>query len=86
MTCGRLVSKYTVRAPKVLTTQMKAIEHCFPVVLFIMLYDGVPSFEDKIQKCDHFKESYTTQYIPVVLLIMLCKMILRFGSVDKILV
>ena len=37
------------------TIQMKAIELYFPVVLFIMLYKVVLSFEsvDKIPKCDH---------------------------------
>ena len=36
------------------TIQMKAIEQYFPVVLFIMLYKMVLTFEpvDKIPKCD----------------------------------
>ena len=40
--------------------QMKAIEAYFPVVLFIMPYKVVPTFEsvDKILKCDHSNESY----------------------------
>ena len=39
---------------------MKASEHYFPVVLFIMLYKVVLTFEsvDKILKCDHSNESY----------------------------
>ena len=39
---------------------MKAIEQCFPVVLFIMQYEVVLTFEsvDEIQKCDHLNESY----------------------------
>ena len=43
-----------------LTIQMKATEQYFPVVLFIMLYMVVPTFEsvDKILKCDHLNESY----------------------------
>ena len=39
---------------------MKVTEQCFPVVLFIMLYKVVLTFEsvDKILKCDHSNESY----------------------------
>ena len=39
---------------------MKAIEQYFPVVLFIMLYKVVLTFEsvDGILKCDHSNESY----------------------------
>ena len=39
---------------------MKAIERYFPVVLFIMLYKVVLTFESmgKILKCDHSNESY----------------------------
>ena len=41
------------------TIQMKAIEQFFPVVLFIMLYKVVLTFEsvDEILKCDHSNES-----------------------------
>jgi len=40
--------------------QMKATEQYFPVVLFIMLYKVVLTFEsvDKILQCDHSNESY----------------------------
>ena len=40
--------------------QMKAIEQYFPVVLFIMLYKMVLTFEsvDKILLCDYLNESY----------------------------
>ena len=40
--------------------QMKATEQYFPVVLFIMLYKVVLTFEsvDEIPKCDHLNESY----------------------------
>ena len=40
--------------------QMKGTEQYFPVVLFIMLYKVVLSFEyvDEILKCDHSNESY----------------------------
>ena len=42
------------------TIQMKATEHYFPVVLFIMLYKVVLTFEsvDEFLKCDHSNESY----------------------------
>ena len=41
------------------TIYMKTIEQYFPIVLFIMLYKVVPTFEsvDKILKCDHLNES-----------------------------
>ena len=43
-----------------MTIQMKATEQYFPVVLFIMLYKVVLTFEsvDEIIKCDHSNESY----------------------------
>jgi len=39
---------------------MKATEEHFPVVLFIMLYKVVLTFDsvDEILKCDHSNESY----------------------------
>ena len=42
------------------TIQMKATEQYFPVVLFIMLYKVVLTFEsvDEILKCDHSNESH----------------------------
>ena len=42
------------------TIQMKAIEHCSPVVLFIMLYKVALTFEsvDEILKCDNSNERY----------------------------
>ena len=42
------------------TIQMKATEQYFPVVLFIMLYKVVLTFEsvDETLKCDHSNESY----------------------------
>ena len=42
------------------TIQMKATEQYFPVVLLIMLYKVVLTFEfvDEILKCDHSNESY----------------------------
>jgi len=43
------------------TTQMKATEQYFPVVLFIMPYKVVLTFEsvDEILKCDHSNEIYS---------------------------
>ena len=43
-----------------MTIQMKATELYFPVVLFIMLYKVVLTFEsvDEILKCDRSIESY----------------------------
>ena len=40
--------------------QVKAAEQYFPVVLFMMLYNVVLTFEsvNKILKCDHSIESY----------------------------
>ena len=42
------------------TIQVKATEQYFPVVLFIMLYKVVLTFEsvNEIPKCDHSNESY----------------------------
>ena len=46
--------------PKSVTIQMKATEHYFPVVLFIMLYKVILTYESvtEILKCDHSNESY----------------------------
>ena len=43
-----------------MTIQMKVTEQYFPVVLFIMLYKVLLTFEspDEILKCDHSNESY----------------------------
>ena len=43
-----------------MTFQIKATEQYFPVVLFIMLYKVVLTFEsvDDILKCDHLNESH----------------------------
>ena len=46
--------------PYCVTIQMKAIEQYFHVVLFIMLYKVVLTFEsvDETVVCDHLNESY----------------------------
>ena len=51
----------------------------FPVLLFIMLYKVVLTFEsvDEILKCHHEMKA-TEQYFPVVLFITLFKVILTF--------
>ena len=61
------------------TIQMKATEQYFPVVLFIMLYKLVLTFEsvDEILKCDHSNKA-TEQYFTVVLFITLYKVVLTF--------
>ena len=43
-----------------MTIQIKVIGQYFPVVLFLMLYKVVLTFEsvDEILKCDHLNESY----------------------------
>ena len=46
--------------PHGVTIQMKATEQYFRVVLFVMLYNVVLTFEsvDEILSCDHPNESY----------------------------
>ena len=50
------------------TIQMKATEQCFPVVLFIMLYKVVLTFEsvDEILKSVTIPVKAAEQYFPVV--------------------
>ena len=69
------------------TIQMKATEQYFPVVLFIMLYKVVLTFEsvDEILKCDLIQMKAIEQHLPVALLIILYKVVLTFESVDEIL-
>jgi len=66
---------------------MKATEQYFPVVLFIVLYKVVLTFEfvDEILKCDHLNRKATEQYLPMVLFIMLYKLALGLASMNKIL-
>ena len=58
---------------------MKATEQYFLVVLFVMLYKVVLSFQsvNEILKCDHSNESFS-----VVLFILLYKVVLTFESAD----
>ena len=66
----------------------KATEQYVPVVLLIMLYKVVLTFEsvDEILKCDLSKKlmKTTEQYFPVVLFIKLYTVVLNFESVDDI--
>ena len=68
------------------TIQMKATEQYFPVVLFIILYKVVLTFEsvDGILWCTSQMKA-TEQFFSVVLFIMLYKVVLTFESVHKIL-
>ena len=58
-----------------MTTQIKATEQYFPLVLFIMLYKAVTGFEsvDEILQYNQISNQMTAieQYFPVVLFIML---------------
>ena len=70
------------------TNQMKATEQFFTVVLFIMLYKVVLTFEsvDEILKCDlTIQMKVTEQSFLVVLFIMLYQVVLTFESVNEIL-
>ena len=55
-----------------MTIQMKATEQYFPMVLFVMLYMVVLTFEsvDEILKCD-IQMKATEKYFPLMLFIML---------------
>ena len=57
---------------KSVTIQMKATEQYFPVVLFILLYKVVLTFESagEILKWDHSNESYE-QFFPLMLFILM---------------
>ena len=43
-----------------MTNQLNATEQNSAVVLFTLLYEGIPNFESvyKILQCDHLNESY----------------------------
>ena len=59
---------------------MKATQQYFPVVLFIMLYKMVLTFESVVT----IQMNATEQYFPVVLFIMLYKVVLTFEFVGEI--
>ena len=55
---------------------MKATEEYFPVVLFIMLYKVVVTFEsvNEVLKCDHSMQmTATEEFFPVVLFKLCCR-------------
>ena len=54
------------------TIQMKATKQYFPVVLFIVLYEVVLTFEsvNEILKCDYSNESYWAVYFKCALICM----------------
>ena len=56
------------------TNQIKATKHYFPVILFIMLYKMVLTFEfvDGILKCDHSSESYREVFLSFLWCCILC--------------
>ena len=60
---------------------MKATEQYFPVMLFVMLYKVLLTFEsvDEILKCD-IQMKATKQYFPVVLFITLYRIVRTFKS------
>ena len=66
---------------------MKATKLYSSVVLFIILYKAVLTFEsvDEILNGVTIQMKATDQYFPVVLFIMLYKVVLTFESVDEIL-
>ena len=69
------------------TIQMKATEQYFPVVLFIMLYKVVLTFDsvDETLKCDlTIQMKVTEQSFLVVLFIILYQVVLSFESVNEI--
>ena len=57
---------------------MKATEQYFPMLLFIMLYKVVLTFEsvDEILKCGHSNESYRVVLYRGTLLVMQLKVVL----------
>ena len=69
------------------TVQMKATEQYFPVVLILMLYRVVLTFEsvDEILSGVTIQMKATEQFFPVALFIMLYSVVLTFESEDEIL-
>ena len=59
---------------------MKAIEQFFPVVLFIMLYKVVLTFESVDELSVTIQLKAIEHYFPVLLFIMLYEVVLTFES------
>ena len=57
---GKFITLYKAVDEVWSTIQIKATEQYFPVVLFIMLYKVILTFESmaEVLKCDHSNESY----------------------------
>ena len=69
------------------TIQMKATEQYFSVVLFIMLYKVVLTFEsvDKILKCGHSKKLLSSTFLWCCFLLYKLRMVpVTFKSVAKL--
>ena len=68
-----------------MTIQLKAAEQCFPLILFIMLYEVVLTFElvDEILN-GTIQMKATEQCFPVILFILLYKVVVTFESVDTL--
>ena len=66
---------------------MVATEQYFPVVLFVMLYKVVLTFESasEILKCDHSSESYWAVLFLWCCLVVLYKVAIAFESVAELL-
>ena len=69
-----------------MTIQMKATEQYFPLVLFIMLYNVVQTFEsvDEILKLMTIQMKATEKYFSVVLFTMLYKVVLALQPKETI--
>ena len=69
------------------TIQMKATEQYFPVVLFIMLFKVVLTFEsvDEILKCDHSTDSYCAVFSCGAVHYAEHLVVLNFDSVNEML-
>ena len=67
--------------------QIKVTEQYFPVVLFIILYKVILTFEsvDKILKCDHSNESYGSALPCGTLYCAVHEVVLTSKSVDELL-
>ena len=67
---------------------MKVTEQYFPVILFVLLYKTVWSFEPEVEilMCDHSDGSYSNEHYFPVLRFMLCKVVRSLESgMDEIL-
>ena len=69
-----------------MTIQLKATAQYLPVVLFVILYNVILTFDsvDEILNFD-IQMKATKQYFPVVLFVMLFLIVLTFEFVDEIL-